>query len=311
MAGGGSRRDEGSLVINNTNVFAALETLRKKKKSGKEKGPSKSKGSSAKEPVFWAPTPLTVKSWADVDDEDDDDYYATTAPPQSAWGSSQQEPAKEKHAPSEDSESEEDLDEGDDDLEEEHDHEPEPEVPAQPEQETKKPLEVSSVPKETERQLSKKERKKKELAELDSLLADFKVSQKDNSVQDLSSDVVKEGKEEHPNGDEEKKESAPVESKNAKKKKKKDKSSKEAKDTQPQDQQLSDVPTTEQVEEDAASAVDVKDRLKKMASVKKKKSSKEMDAAARAAAIEAAARSKRLAAAKKKEKNHYNQQPVR
>ncbi|CAH2075743.1 unnamed protein product [Thlaspi arvense] len=102
MAGGGSRRDEGSMMINNNNVFAALETLRKKKKADKSRGSSsKSKGSSkslAKEPepqVFWAPTPLTVKSWADVDDEDDDDYYATTAPPQSVWGSSQSQETKE------------------------------------------------------------------------------------------------------------------------------------------------------------------------------------------------------------------------
>jgi hypothetical protein len=109
MAGGGSRRDEGSLVINNTNVFAALETLRKKKKSDKDRGGSKSgKGGSksgkeqqSKEPepeVFWAPAKLTAKSWADVDDEDDDDYYATTAPSPSVWGSSQQQKSEEKSA---------------------------------------------------------------------------------------------------------------------------------------------------------------------------------------------------------------------
>lgn len=94
MVGGGSRRDEGSLVLNNTNVFAALDTLKKKKKSDKEK--TKSKGSSTKSQgqstkteaqVFWAPAPLNAKSWADVDD--DDDYYATTAPPQSGWGISE------------------------------------------------------------------------------------------------------------------------------------------------------------------------------------------------------------------------------
>ena len=102
MVGGGSRRDEGSLVINNTNVFAALETLRKKKKSDKErknKGSSKSQSSQPKEPepqVFWAPAPLTSKSWADVDDEDDDDYYATTAPPQAVWGSSEPQESKER-----------------------------------------------------------------------------------------------------------------------------------------------------------------------------------------------------------------------
>lgn len=89
MVGGGSRRDE-SLVINSTNVFAALGSLKKKK--NKEQGSSKSKSSSVKktvkEPekeVYWTPAPLKVESWADVDD-DDDDFYATTAPPSSAWG---------------------------------------------------------------------------------------------------------------------------------------------------------------------------------------------------------------------------------
>ena len=96
MAGGGSRKDE-TIAISSTNVFAALGSLKKKKKSDKEQGSSK-KGSSSKkkqdkeskaekEQVFWAPAPLTVKSWADVDDEDDDDYYATTAPPP-VWGAS-------------------------------------------------------------------------------------------------------------------------------------------------------------------------------------------------------------------------------
>lgn len=87
--GGGNRKDD--LVISNSNVFAALGTLRKKKKSSDKDSKSKSSSSKKaeqKEPepqVFWAPAPLTVKSWADVDDEDDDDYYATTAPPQSVW----------------------------------------------------------------------------------------------------------------------------------------------------------------------------------------------------------------------------------
>lgn len=97
---GGSRRDEGSLVYNNTNVFAALESLRKKKKSDKERKSKSSKSQSSAEPkepepqVFWAPAPLNSKSWADVDD--DDDYYATTAPPQAVWGSSEPEPSKER-----------------------------------------------------------------------------------------------------------------------------------------------------------------------------------------------------------------------
>lgn len=94
MVGGGNRRDEGSFTVSNSNVFAALETLKKKKKSDKDKGgksssktgAGKSKQAEEEKPVFWAPAPLTVKSWADVDDEDDDDYYATTAPPQALWG---------------------------------------------------------------------------------------------------------------------------------------------------------------------------------------------------------------------------------
>lgn len=94
MVGGGSRKD-GPVAINSTNVFAALGSLKKKKKSDKGDSSSKNAGSSktkhdgegngVEEQVFWAPAPLTMKSWADVDDEDDDDYYATTAPPPSVW----------------------------------------------------------------------------------------------------------------------------------------------------------------------------------------------------------------------------------
>lgn len=101
---GGGRRDEGSMVINNTNVFAALETLRKKKKSDKDKsGKSKSKSaagpakSKETEPVYWAPAPLTSKSWADVSDGEDDDYYATTVPPPSAWGKAPQSKDQPEH----------------------------------------------------------------------------------------------------------------------------------------------------------------------------------------------------------------------
>jgi hypothetical protein len=318
MVGGGNRRDEGSLVIKNTNVFAALETLRKKKKKSSDKTGSKSQAKEPEQPrVFWAPAPLTTKSWADVDDEDDDDYYATTAPPQSIWGASESDEAKEKKLPAEESESEEDiLDEGDEEEEEEHDQLPEETIQMEP-MENKAP-EVPSAPKEAERQLSKKEIKKKELAELEALLADFGVSPKVDNTPDESQDVTREMKDGEANGNDggEKKGNVPTESKVAKKKKKKDKSSKEVKE--PQDQLNStDVTTgpeetagTEHAEEDASS-VDVKERLKRMASAKKKKSNKELDGAARAAATEAAARSARLAAAKKKEKNHYNQQPVR
>ncbi|CAA0838355.1 Unknown protein [Striga hermonthica] len=314
MVGGGNKKGEGSFTVSNTNVFAALDSLRKKKKSDKEKGSSKvgkgtSKGSKgvpeAEKKVYWAPAPLTTKSWADVDDEDDDDYYATTAPPQAIWGASGSNKAEEtqKDELVEESESEDDLlDEVDDDVEEEHDLEPD--VDEQPQQ----VLQTTSLaPKETERQLSKKERKKKELAELEAILADFGVNPKEKAGDERSD--TKERKEGQTNGDAEKDNNAPGESKSAKKKKKKDKSSKETKEPQNQTN-TSNAPGAEHADEDL-SAVDVKEKLKKMASVKKKKSSKEMDAAARGAAVEAAARSARLAAAKKKEKNHYNQQPMR
>lgn len=69
-------------------------------------------------------------------------------------------------------------------MEEEHDHESE--LSMNPEHEVKKPTEIPVAPKETERQLSKKEKKKKELEELEALLADFGVTQKENSGQDES-----------------------------------------------------------------------------------------------------------------------------
>ena len=89
------------------------------------------------------------------------------ASPQAPWGSL--EPQQIKMKPNvEEGQSEEDiLDKGDDDAEEEHDHELE--VPVNPEPVVKKPAYVPAPPKEAEKQLSKKERKKKELAELEAL----------------------------------------------------------------------------------------------------------------------------------------------
>ncbi|XP_012449968.1 uncharacterized protein LOC105772719 [Gossypium raimondii] len=320
MAGGGKGRKEAPLVINSTNVFAALGSLKKKKKKGGEKenlgSSSKSKGlkglgnEAEKKEVFWAPSPLKVKSWADVDEEDDDDYYASMAPPGSAWGI-----PKEPEPTLEESESEEDgLDEVDDEVEEEHENEAETPVEVQPV--TTKPPEASAVNKEAERQLSKKELKKKGLEELDAVLAELGYTkQQTGGSNDSHGD--EQGKISESNGKIEKKEKTPAESKSAKKKKKKDKSSKEAKESSqvPGEGSVNigndakEAGETNKPEE--TPAVDVKEKLKKVASAKKKKSSKEMDAAARAAANEAAARSARLAAAKKKEKNHYNQQPVR
>ncbi|KAI4376937.1 hypothetical protein MLD38_014638 [Melastoma candidum] len=320
MVGGiGNRRDDGSLVIKNTNVFAALETLRKKKKSDKDKS-SKSKSAKSlssssvrgkgdqplQQQVFWAPAPLKAKSWADVDDDEDDDYYATTAPPSSVWGkTAAQQEEDQGHEMNdnnvEDTESEEDLlDEGDEELEEEHENEsaiiqPEPTV-----KKSTEPADVTVTTKDADRQLSKKERKKKELAELEALLADFGVAPKESNDQEESG-VLQIKKDGELDGEGEKKDNAPGESKAVKKKKKKEKSSKEAKDAQdhPNNSDTQNVTEetagAEQAGEDGSS-VDMKERLKKMASTKKKKSGKEVDAAARAAAQEAAARSAKLAA---------------
>lgn len=76
------------------------------------------------------------------------------------------------------------LDEGGDDVEEETDHEKE--VQEHPEPIVSKPVEASPAPKETERQLSKKEKKKKELAELEAILADFGVNPKEKADDETS-----------------------------------------------------------------------------------------------------------------------------
>ena len=75
------------------------------------------------------------------------------------------------------------LDEVDDDDEHEHEHEHEPEVPSEKELVAEKPAEVLP-PKDTDRQLSKKELKKKELAELDAVLAELGLN--DSNAQDDS-----------------------------------------------------------------------------------------------------------------------------
>lgn len=71
-------------------------------------------------------------------------------------------------------------------MEEEHGQETEVQVHPEPEPEVKKAPEVPAPPKEAERQLSKKERKKKELAELEALLADFGVAPKESNGQEDS-----------------------------------------------------------------------------------------------------------------------------
>lgn len=246
------------------------------------------------------------------------------------------------------------IDDGDDDVEDEVENEPKAPVPAGPG--LKKPLLAASATKETERQLSKKELKKKENEEFHAILNELGISSIDNNAEQggsfnsddvpldriffswtsfkmitkfkpavhecLPSDVfagVTSKKTDGQNGENEKKDNAPAasESKISKKKKaKKDKSSREAKDSQEQpnggDTNTPDEVSGTQPADKDAPAVDVKEKIKKVGSIKKKKSSKEMDPAAKAAAQEVATRNARLAAtSKRKDKNHYNQQPIR
>ncbi|XP_039144065.1 LOW QUALITY PROTEIN: uncharacterized protein LOC120281264 [Dioscorea cayenensis subsp. rotundata] len=368
MVGRGSRKDD-LPNLSSTNGFAALESLKKKKKSdnSKSKGLSKNQAKEPEKPVFWAPAPITSKKWADVEDEDDDDYYATTAPLNEGWGLPAQQQTKEDDVLEEgfgidwsslsfdmcddvsvllvflesvccawycvqqcsfqgvnctslnslqETESEDDdigIDNGDDDVEDEVENEPKAPVPAEPG--LKKPLLAASATKETERQLSKKELKKKENEEFHAILNELGISSIDNNAEQGVTSKKTDGQ----NGENEKKDNAPAasESKISKKKKaKKDKSSREAKDSQEQpnggDTNTPDEVSGTQPADKDAPAVDVKEKIKKVGSIKKKKSSKEMDPAAKAAAQEVATRNARLAAtSKRKDKNHYNQQPIR
>jgi len=75
-------------------------------------------------------------------------------------------------------------DEVDADADEEHEHEAEDAVPAEPT--VKNAAAPPAPPKDTERQLSKKELKKKEVAELDAVLAELGLGTSNNSTQDES-----------------------------------------------------------------------------------------------------------------------------
>jgi hypothetical protein len=75
-------------------------------------------------------------------------------------------------------------DEVEDDADEGHVHEAENAVPAEPIM--KNAAAPPAPPKDTERQLSKKELKKKELAELDAVLAELGLGTSNNSTQDQS-----------------------------------------------------------------------------------------------------------------------------
>ncbi|XP_042441329.1 uncharacterized protein LOC122026667 [Zingiber officinale] len=169
------------------------------------------------------------------------------------------------------SESEDDgLDMGDDDDVEEPENEPEA---VRKEPTIEKPAPVSAPPKDGERQLSKKELKKKEMAELDALLHEMGIANKDsNTAQNETADK----KQLEQSSEGEKKESVGAPSENRILKKKKSKKEKSSKEQEEHDQNKKKGDIEAEVAD--ASAVNVKERIKKVASMRKKKSSKEMDA---------------------------------
>ncbi|XLS79789.1 hypothetical protein HN51_064014 [Arachis hypogaea] len=284
MVGGGSKREEAP-VINSPFVFAALGSLKKKKKPeilrrnrlhprGEPPRPlppplPPPHNSRRKRRFFWPRRhsrrshglTLTTRMMTI------DDYYAITAPPQSIWGAPVAAAAEsEAHA---EQESDSEI-EGLDDAEDEHENELE--APVEPETVVKKPREPSLSTKETEEQLSKKELKKKELEELEAVLAELGLQKEPGSQADSHG---AEKKVEDRNGELEKKENATSENKNAKKKKK-DKSSKEQKESQDLPDSVVDGKTTMETagtgKAEDAPVTDVKEWHKKVASVKKKKS---------------------------------------
>lgn len=294
---GGFRKDNG-VALNTDNIFAALES---RKKGSKKKDNVQALKKSTE---FWTNAPLVVKSWADC--EDDDDYYATASPP--VWGNDQ--PKEKEEFDKEDSEDQEDYD-IDEDVDEETDKKGD---------ETKLSHDVPSVgplvlqvnkTREPEKQLSKKEIKKKELAELDKVLEEFGLLTKEKNGEE----EAKEDLESKPS------EAVLANSKTMKKRKVKKEKPKEVEvgTTVIDNRQEQIVETTvignrqeqtvEVKAEKSGVVADPKAVLKKLASHQKKKSGKESDAAAKAAAAEAAARAAKHTAAKKKDKMHYNQHP--
>lgn len=310
------KRDDGLPAISSTNIFSALESRRRrssKKRSDKEKADSKNKEAQQQETattLVWTPTPVSVASWADCE-EDDDDYFAMPALPPIVDQPSDAAPDAVQEDLSQESDGDEEIEDADEENEEE-----EPETEATEVAVDVKVALVLPIAREPDRQLSKKELKKKELAELDAVLAELGLNQKDEKDSTEPAEVNEEHGNGEVNGQLENLGSGAVltESKSSKRRKaKKEKPAKDGKDEE-DTLELDAVSKEYAFAEDGevnSGPADRKEVLKKIASMKKKKSFKEGDGAAKAAAAEAAARTAKLAAAKKKEKNHYNQQPVR
>ncbi|KAH9303706.1 hypothetical protein KI387_008110 [Taxus chinensis] len=292
----GVSNKDAAVAINTGNIFAALESKKKKGSSKKKDNTKEAK----KATEFWTKAPVSVKSWADCED-DDDDYYATALPP--AWGKNQ--PQEKEESDKEESDDQEDYD-IDNDADEETDEKEEVVVETSSITSVLPSVLQPNKITEPEKQLSKKEIKKKELAELDKVLEEFGILTKEN-VSDASQGkrIEEEAKDKH---DQKPSEPALSESRTARKRKtKKDKSKEEEVGTIVNGYGQEKV--VERNMEANAVVADPKSVLKRLVSQQKKKSVKESAAAAKGAAAEAAARAAKQSASKKKDKMHYNQHP--
>ncbi|GMH41347.1 hypothetical protein BSKO_09257 [Bryopsis sp. KO-2023] len=281
-----------------SNPFAALEhkkAKKKKEKSEREKRKKDKKDTLELEKAIFDQPQINVSSWADCDDEDD---WAAEPTPQAS------ENTNGAHVVEADSDHEIiDLEEefgvelgGDDHHDNDHVDEKEDEtekvdVPA--------PLpKRKSVPVPVERQLSKKELKKKEMDELNAVLAELGIDSG--------------GKEED------------SESKNSKKKKKKGKAGEAVPSkTNGVDEKEADVDPPKAAEEEKPPTPDPEEPEEEESGIEgeiaidalkakmalKKKSSKKGGSASSLAAAEAKARAKKKGS--KKDKSKFNQAPTR
>lgn len=166
-----------------TNAFAALQkTSKKDKKEDKKKKSKKSKAdkqAEALEHAIFSQPSISVSNWADCD-TDDDDFHAAPLP--SLEGLGHVDNGAEEHHEEEEEEEEEEHHDSDAEAEleeharwdevDDHDHEDEHEDEGEKEEAEAEVVVVRPVlpAAEPEKQMSKKELKKKEMEDLDAVL---------------------------------------------------------------------------------------------------------------------------------------------
>ncbi|KAI5068171.1 hypothetical protein GOP47_0016516 [Adiantum capillus-veneris] len=168
MVGGWNKRDDGASAISSTNIFAALKSSRTKS----NKKASDSTVAQARVPTQVRP----VTSWADCED-DDDDYFAMQAlPPLPSLDDDRAQAGVEEE--DEDADDDDEVEsihgegsEGYDEVEEGNEENKEPESYKANKLGTD--VKVHIAAREPDRQLSKKDLKKKELAELEAALVEL------------------------------------------------------------------------------------------------------------------------------------------